>query len=86
FGAVDVETFPKPDKYMEPWHFVSEDGRFDMTMKPFYDHHSDINALVMRMHSHQVHGLWSGTATLDDGTVLHIEDMYAFCEYVENRW
>ena len=86
FGAVDVETFPKPDKYMEPWHFVSEDGRFDMTMKPFYDHHSDLNVLVMRMHSHQVHGLWSGTATLDDGTVLHIEDMYAFCEYVENRW
>ena len=86
FGAVDVETFPKPDKYMEPWHFVSEDGRFDMTMKPFYDHHSDINALVMRMHSHQVHGLWNGTATLDDGTVLHIEDMYAFSEYVENRW
>ena len=86
FGAVDVETFPKPDKYMEPWHFVSEDGRFDLTMKPFYDHHSDINALVMRMHSHQVHGLWNGTATLDDGTVLHIKDMYAFCEYVENRW
>ncbi len=86
FGAVDVETFPKPDKYMEPWHFISEDGRFNLTMKPFYDHHSDTNALVMRMHSHQVHGLWSGTVTLDDGTVLEIKDMYAFCEYVENRW
>lgn len=85
-GAVDVETFPKPDKYMEPWHFISEDGRFDMMMKPFYDHHSDLNVGVMRMHSHQVHGLWSGTATLDDGTVLTIQDMYAFCEYVENRW
>lgn len=86
FGAVDVETFPKPDKYMEPWKFVSEDGRFNLTMKPFYDHHSDTNAYVMRMHSHQVHGLWSGTVTLDDGTVLEINDMYAFCEYVENRW
>ena len=85
-GAVDVETFPKPDKYMQPWRFVSEDGRFDMTMKPFYDHHSDMNALVMRMHSHQVHGLWSGRVTLDDGRVLEIKDMYAFCEYVENRW
>ena len=82
FGAVDVETFPKPDKYMEPWHFVSEDGRFDMTMKPFYDHHSDINALVMRMHSHQVHGLWSGKAILDDGTVLEIcADNEALVEY-----
>ena len=86
FGAVDVETFPKPDKYMEPWHFVSEDGRFDMTMKPYYDHHSDLNILVMRMHSHQVHGYWSGTIKLDDGTVVEIKDMYAFCEYVENRW
>ena len=86
FGAVDVEVFPKPDKYMNPWHFVSEDGRFDLTMTPFYDHHSDLNVLVMRMHSHQVHGLWNGTVTLDDGTVLQICDFYAFCEYVENRW
>ena len=86
FGAVDVETFPKPDKYMEPWHFISEDGRFDLTMNPFFDHHSDLNVFVMRMHSHQVHGLWNGTVTLDDGTKLEIKDMYAFCEYVENRW
>ncbi len=85
-GAVDVETFPKPDKYMQPWRFVSEDGRFDLTMTPFYDHHSDTNALVLRMHSHQVHGYWNGTVTLDDGTKLEIKDMYAFCEYVENRW
>ena len=86
FGAVDVETFPKPDKYMQPWKFISEDGRFNLTMTPFFDHHSDLNVLVMRMHSHQVHGLWNGTVTLDDGTVLEIKDMYAFCEYVENRW
>ena len=86
FGAVDVETFPKPDGYMKDWVFKSEDGRFNLTMKPFYDHHSDLNVLVMRMHSHQVHGLWSGKVTLDDGTVLEIKDMYAFCEYVENRW
>lgn len=85
-GAVDVETFPKPDKFEEPWHFVSDDGRFDFVMKPFYDHHTDLNALVLRMHAHQVHGLWSGTAILDDGTKLEIKDMYAFCEYVENRW
>ena len=86
FGAVDVETFPKPDKYMEPWKFLSEDGRFALTMTPFYDHHSDLNVGVMRMHSHQVHGLWNGTVTLDDGQVLEIRDFYAFCEYVENRW
>ena len=86
FGAVDVEVFPKPDKFMEPWKFVSEDGRFNLTMKPTFDHHSDLNLGIGRMHTHQVHGLWSGDVTLDDGTKLEIRDMYAFCEYVENRW
>ncbi len=87
FGAVDVEHFPKPDKYMQPWHFKSEDGRFDFVMTPFYDHHCDTNALnVLRMHSHQVHGMWNGTAILDDGKKVEVKDMYAFCEYVENKW
>ena len=85
-GAVDVESFPKPDKYMQPWNFISEDGRFNLTMTPFYDHHSDLNIGVMRMHSHQVHGLWSGTVVLDDGSSVAVKDLYAFCEYVENRW
>ena len=85
-GPVDVKTFPKPDGYMRPWEFTSQDGRFRLTMQPFYDHHSDLNVGVMRMNSHQVHGLWSGSVTLDDGTELAIKDMYAFCEYVENRW
>ncbi len=86
FGAVDVETFPKPDKFMQDWKFVSEDGRFNLTMKPTFDHHSDMNLGIARMHTHQVHGLWSGDVTLDDGTKLEIKDMYAFCEYVENKW
>ena len=86
FDAVDVEVFPKPDKFMQPWHFVSQDGRFDMTMTPVSDHCGDTNVLVMRMNTHQVHGRWSGRVVLDDGTALEIRDMYAFCEYVENRW
>ena len=85
-GPVDVETFPKPDGYMKPWVFVSEDDRFRLTMTPFFDHHTDLNILAMRMHSHQVHGRWNGTVVLDDGTEVEIRDLYAFCEYVENRW
>jgi len=86
-GSVDVEVFPKPDKWMEPWHFISDDGRFDMTMTPVFDHHTDMNALnIVRMHTHQVHGRFNGTVILDDGKKLEIKDMYAFCEYVENKW
>lgn len=86
-GAVDVKTFPKPDKFTEPWEFMSEDGRFNLTMTPFYDYHTDLNVLdLARMHAHQVHGKWNGNVILDDGTKLEIKDMYAFCEYVENKW
>ena len=85
FGAVDVRTFPKPDRYLEPWVFESEDGKFNLTMTPTLDHHSDLNVLVMRMHTHQVHGLWNGDVEID-GKRYEIMDMYAFCEYVENRW
>ncbi len=87
FGAVDVKTFPKPDKFSDTWEFISEDGRFNLKMEPFFDYHTDLNmAYALRMHTHQVHGIWSGDVTLDDGTKLEIKDMYAFCEYVENHW
>ena len=84
-GAVDVDTFPKPNAYMQPWHFTSTDGCMDLTMTPEYDHHNDLNILVARMNTHQVHGKWSGIVTID-GNRYDIRDMYAFCEYVENRW
>ena len=35
---------------------------------------------------HQVFGRFSGTATLDDGTVLPVRDLIGFAEEVENHW
>lgn len=85
-SAVDVETFPK-GRWMEPWHFVSEDKRFDMTMKPFYDNETGAKILgLLGAKCHQVHGYWSGKVVLDDGKELFIDNMYAFCEYMENLW
>lgn len=86
-GAVDVETFPGENNgWMKPWHFVSEDGRFDVTMTPFYDNKSGAIVCSLGMKTHQVHGLFNGYAVLDDGTRIEIKDMYAFCEYVRNAW
>lgn len=85
FGAVDVKEFPK-DRFMEEWTFISEDGRFNMTLTPEFDNHSDVDFKVGRMNCHQIYGNYNGTVTLDNGKVLQIKDMYGFCEYVENRW
>ena len=85
FGAVDVEKFPK-DRFLEEWKFISEDGRFNMTMIPTLDNHSDVDLKIGRMNCHQIFGRWNGDVTLDDGTKIEIKDLFTFCEYVENRW
>lgn len=88
-GEVNVETDPEiNDGWMNPWHFTSEDGRFDLTMVPYYDNYSYTKIIEgkLGMKTHQVHGLWSGKVVLDDGEVLEIKDMYAFCEKVHNLW
>lgn len=73
--------------YMKPWHFVSDDGRFDMTMTPFFDNYTSTRVLgVIGNKCHQVFGKWNGTCVLDDGTALLIHDMTAFCEHSDNRW
>ncbi len=84
-GAVDVEKFPK-GRFLEEWKFVSEDGRFNMTMEPTLDKHTDVDFKIGRMNCHQIFGMWNGDVTLDDGTKLEIKDLFTFCEYVENRW
>lgn len=85
-GKVDVEYQPD-GRWMEPWKFHEENGRFELTMTPFYDHEDGLIFLgLVGLKAHQVHGLWNGTVTLDDGTVLEIKDMYAFCEKVYNKW
>lgn len=85
---VHLETDPEiGGRWMQPWHFISEDGRLDLVMTPFYDHYTNMMPLgFVGMKTHQVHGLWNGTVILDDGTKLEIQDMYAFCEKVYNKW
>lgn len=76
------------DKYLytEPWTFTSSDGRFEMTFKPIIDRQAPLDIKIMCMLPHQVFGLMSGTAILDDGTVIEIKDKLVFAERVHNKW
>lgn len=85
------EIYLNEDKFetknwMDPWVFTSSDGRFEMTMTPFYDNITKARVLFVGNICHQVFGKWNGTVTLDDGTVLEIHDMIAFCEDSDNMW
>ena len=72
--------------YMKPWTFTETDGRFEMTMKPVIDRQAPVNLGVICMIPHQVFGLMSGKAVLDDGTEVHIQDRMVFAEHVHNKW
>lgn len=72
--------------YMSPWTFTSNDGRFEMSFKPIIDRVAPIDLKVICMIPHQVFGLISGTATLDDGTVVEVKDKLVFAERVHNKW
>ncbi len=87
-GEVYLENDPEVNNsWMQDWHFISKDGRLDLTMTPFYDNYSNLMPFnLFGMKTHQVHGLWNGKVILDDGCEIEIKDMYAFCEKVHNKW
>ena len=73
-------------EYMKPWTFTSSDGRFEMDFTPILDRQAPIDLKVFCMIPHQVFGLFSGKAILDDGTEIIIKDVLGFAEKVHNKW
>lgn len=73
-------------RFTEPWTFTSDDGRFEMNFKPVLDRASCTDVKLICSDQHQVFGYYSGTAILDDGTKIEIEDFLGFAEKVYNKW
>ena len=81
---------PKDEKgrelYTEPWRFTSSDGRFEMAFTPIIDRKAKISLGVIMSDQHQVFGRFTGTAVLDDGRRIKLEDFLGFAEKVRNKW
>lgn len=74
------------DDFMSPWKFTSSDGRFEMDFTPVLDRVSCTNVGIICSDQHQVFGYFNGTARLDDGRVVKIENLLGFAEKVYNKW
>ncbi len=72
--------------YMSPWTFTSDDGRLEMTFQPVMDRFAKTNAGIICSDQHQVFGQFRGTAVLDDGRTLQINNLMGFAEKVRNKW
>ena len=86
-GAVGIEKDPETEGWMKPWHFISEDGRLDLTLEPVkYRSNGFIFMDLLGMRSNQVFGKFNGYVILDDGSRIEVKDIFAFAEKVHNRW
>ena len=74
------------DDFLSPWRFTSNDGRFEAVFLPVLDRASNTQVGPLGSDQHQVFGSFTGTATLDDGTVLHLDRFFGFAEKVRNKW
>ena len=52
--------FHVPENPMDPWQFTSEDGRFEMTLKPIFHHRSGMNFVIFTSKSVIAYGYYSG--------------------------
>ena len=81
----DVQ-FERGTDYMQPWHLYDNDKRLDFLFTPVYDRTTRTKLLWVDNCCHQMFGSFTGTAVLDDNTVLHIENLISFAEHAVNNW
>jgi len=74
------------DDIMQPWHFVSDDGRFDITMVCDNDHSKNIDLGFYYMKTIQPRGKFYGKVVLDDGKVLDVNGIQGFAEHCFQKW
>jgi hypothetical protein len=70
----------------KPWHFSSNDGRFNMDLKPLIPQSSKLNMGILMTDSALLHGYYSGDIILDDGRKIEIDKMLGHAEDIYWRW
>lgn len=73
-------------EYMKPWSVTSSDQRFEMMFSPVIDRSAKTATPVISTDQHQVFGLFTGKAILNDGTAVELNDFLGFIERVKNKW
>ncbi|MEG1706540.1 MAG: DUF2804 domain-containing protein, partial [Clostridia bacterium] len=82
----DITLTRNEENLLEPWTFVESSGRMRLTMQPIFDNFTQTKILFVNNKCHQVFGKFSGFVILDDGKVIEVDNMTAFCENANNHW
>ena len=69
-----------PDDRMQPRQFTSDDNRLTLTICPLYQQHSKQDVGLINAELFKIHGRYSGTLVLNDGTRLEVNDRLALLD------
>ncbi len=72
--------------YMKPWYITSSDKRFEAVFIPVLNRQSLTDAKVIISDQNQVFGTLTGSAVLDDNTVIQMKDFPCALEKVRNKY
>ena len=64
----------------KPWSFVSDDGRLELVLTPFYHRKSTINLMVFKSKVNQMFGRYNGKVIDDEGRAHPIENLIGWAE------
>lgn len=78
--------FQVPENPKDTWRFTSEDGRFEMSMKPIFFNPSKMNYVIFNSKSKIAYGLYTGYVILDDGTKVYVENLLGHAEAIKWKW
>ena len=84
---LDQVTFHiPPANWLDPWRFTSNDSRLEMTFTPHQERHERRRLLFHSSTRRQVCGFFSGTAILDDGSLIQFKQITGFAERDKMRF
>jgi len=82
----EVNFIIPKDFLNKDWIFESKNNRLNLVFTPLINRSSDFNIGIIKSNQNQTFGSFSGTAVLNDGTILNIKNLIGFAEKVINRW
>jgi len=71
---------------MKPWRLVSDDGKLDLTLAPFFDSGQKTNLILASTQGHQMFGRYSGRAVTQDGEAIELSGLIGWAEEHLARW
>lgn len=80
-----ILDYDKEDR-MKPWKLTSNDKRLALDFTPTYRQHVKQNIGLAATELNKIHGKFSGTLTLDDGSKIKVKDLFGFMEHADHVW